>query len=404
VAAALAGVAFIISKNWNEVLPVVVGLYNRLVDLFNSSKVLRIAIFGLRSAFKSAFVFAKAQIDQVVNTFSTMWKLIKEFADKGFKGSFTDILSEGFDNAKEITGKAAEDIAQTFSDGYEDALSGNLEHATVEGVENGLSNAADAVKGFVKGFGDAIGLGAVGGGGGSAQAATPTAPSGEAPMTLSTAFDMTDADAAFDPNSLDADLSLGGDLDLEEDMQQLDAFIAKQEKLKEVSQIVGQQVSGAFDQMAGSLVDSLGLADTGFQGFVKGLMGTVAKLLAMYLSQSVASAIAGASAAGAATGPASIFTTPAFIATAVGGVMSAFAAIPKFAQGGIVSAPTLAMVGDNVGAGNGNPEVIAPLDKLQGMMASNPSNQNVNVGGSFKVQGQDLVVALQRANKNRDRL
>ena len=404
VAAALAGVAFIISKNWNEVLPVVVGLYNRLVDLFNSSKVLRIAIFGLRSAFKSAFVFAKAQIDQVVNTFSTMWKLIKEFADKGFKGSFTDILSEGFDNAKEITGKAAEDIAQTFSDGYEDALSGNLEHATVEGVENGLSSAADAVKGFVKGFGDAIGLGAVGGGGGSAQAATPTTPSGEAPMTLSTAFDMTDADAAFDPNSLDADLSLGGDLDLEEDMQQLDAFIAKQEKLKEVSQIVGQQVSGAFDQMAGSLVDSLGLADTGFQGFVKGLMGTVAKLLAMYLSQSVASAIAGASAAGAATGPASIFTTPAFIATAVGGVMSAFAAIPKFAQGGIVSAPTLAMVGDNVGAGNGNPEVIAPLDKLQGMMASNPSNQNVNVGGSFKVQGQDLVVALQRANKNRDRL
>ena len=35
---------------------------------------------------------------------------------------------------------------------------------------------------------------------------------------------------------------------------------------------------------------------------------------------------------------------------------------------------------------------------------SNPSNQNVNVGGSFKVQGQDLVVALQRANRNRDRL
>lgn len=404
VAAALAGVAFVISKNWNEVLPVVVGLYNRFVDLFNSSKVLRIAIFGLRSAFKSAFVFAKAQIDQVVNTFSTMWRLIKEFAEKGFKGSFTDILSDGFDNAKDIAATAADNIAKTFTDGYEDALSSNLEYATVEGVQNGLSSATDAVKGYVKDFQKAIGLGDVSGGGAAAQAPTTTTDTAESTVGLSTAFDMSGIDAAFDPNSLDADLDFAADLELEEVGEQLDAFIEKQKKLQEISQIVGQQVAGAFDQMAGSLVDSLGLADSGFQGFLKGLATTVFQLMAMYLSQSISAAIAGATTSGAATGPAAIFTTPAFIATAVGGVLSAFAAIPKFAQGGIVSAPTLAMVGDNVGAKNGNPEVIAPLDKLQGMMASNPSNQNVNVGGSFKVQGQDLVVALQRANRNRDRL
>lgn len=47
--------------------------------------------------------------------------------------------------------------------------------------------------------------------------------------------------------------------------------------------------------------------------------------------------------------------------------------IPKLAKGGIVTAPTLALVGDNAGAGNGDPEVVSPLSKLQNMM--NAGNQ-----------------------------
>ena len=42
--------------------------------------------------------------------------------------------------------------------------------------------------------------------------------------------------------------------------------------------------------------------------------------------------------------------------------------IPKLAKGGIVTAPTLALVGDNAGAGSGDPEVVSPLSKLQNMM------------------------------------
>lgn len=42
--------------------------------------------------------------------------------------------------------------------------------------------------------------------------------------------------------------------------------------------------------------------------------------------------------------------------------------IPKLAKGGIVKAPTLAVVGDNPGAGSGNPEVVAPLNRLQSMI------------------------------------
>ncbi len=60
--------------------------------------------------------------------------------------------------------------------------------------------------------------------------------------------------------------------------------------------------------------------------------------------------------------------------------------IPKLASGGLVTAPTLALVGDNRGASAGNPEVVAPLNKLQSML---------NVGGESAESGQ-IVTLLSR--------
>ena len=42
--------------------------------------------------------------------------------------------------------------------------------------------------------------------------------------------------------------------------------------------------------------------------------------------------------------------------------------VPKLAKGGLATAPTLAMVGDNPNALS-DPEVISPLSKLKGMIA-----------------------------------
>lgn len=73
----------------------------------------------------------------------------------------------------------------------------------------------------------------------------------------------------------------------------------------------------------------------------------------------------------------------------------------KLAKGGIVNTPTLATIGEYPGAKT-NPEVVAPLDKLQGMIGQ--SGGHVQVGGEFRIKGQDLVVALQRADRNRNRI
>lgn len=74
---------------------------------------------------------------------------------------------------------------------------------------------------------------------------------------------------------------------------------------------------------------------------------------------------------------------------AVAAIIAAMASLPKFAKGGIVSGPTLAMVGEYAGA-SGNPEVIAPLDKLRGMLA--PTAAAVDFSKvEFVIKGRNLV-------------
>lgn len=71
------------------------------------------------------------------------------------------------------------------------------------------------------------------------------------------------------------------------------------------------------------------------------------------------------------------------------------AGIPMLADGGLASGPTLAMVGEYAGA-SGNPEVIAPLDKLQGMLTDTaPAFGKV----TFKIAGRTLVGILEKENK-----
>ena len=73
--------------------------------------------------------------------------------------------------------------------------------------------------------------------------------------------------------------------------------------------------------------------------------------------------------------------------------------LPEFADGGIVSGPTLGLMGEYAGA-RSNPEVIAPLSKLQGMLASS------NMGGGqlvSKVSGEDILLVQERAQNRRTR-
>jgi len=73
--------------------------------------------------------------------------------------------------------------------------------------------------------------------------------------------------------------------------------------------------------------------------------------------------------------------------------------VTAFADGGIVSGPTLGLMGEYPNA-RSNPEVIAPLDKLKGMLKTNESSGFV---ASTSIQGRDLAIVLERYNKDSKR-
>jgi hypothetical protein len=86
-------------------------------------------------------------------------------------------------------------------------------------------------------------------------------------------------------------------------------------------------------------------------------------------------------------------------------IKTAFAAakgelLPAMAQGGLVTGPTMALVGEGVGTTASNPEVVAPLDKLKGML-NNKGTQQVEVYG--RISGNDIFISNQRGGLNRQR-
>ena len=82
---------------------------------------------------------------------------------------------------------------------------------------------------------------------------------------------------------------------------------------------------------------------------------------------------------------------------AAGGFGGIFKGLLGFANGGIVSKPTIGVVGER-----NESEAIMPLSRLSGMlnMAANIGASNMGGSGEFVIRGNDLVLATNRANSS----
>ena len=93
------------------------------------------------------------------------------------------------------------------------------------------------------------------------------------------------------------------------------------------------------------------------------------------------------------------FLIPVLAGAAAGLARTAFnSLIPSFADGGIISGPTVGLMGEYAGART-NPEVVAPLDKLKSMMGGGV--QQVEVFG--RITGNDIWLSNNKTNNNRNR-
>ena len=133
--------------------------------------------------------------------------------------------------------------------------------------------------------------------------------------------------------------------------------------------------------------------------------GASAEIAASGAAAAAKKAETGANVSAAVSGAMSAHSAIPFVGIALGlaaaaTIIATMLSIPKFAKGGIVSGPTLAMVGEYAGAGSGNPEVIAPLNKLRSMLA--PAGYNLG-DVKFKIEGRNLVAILNKENEHRKR-
>lgn len=206
------------------------------------------------------------------------------------------------------------------------------------------------------------------------------------------------ADAIADANLADASRVFGDisdeDFSLMEEPEELEEMsfdtakvVERFNQLQDVTKDV-QQTFGSFGNvLEGVFAQALQSTDGFFTTFVDGakqaFKALMAQLAAMIAMKAILSAFGIGSFAEAGTG----------IGDFIGGLV-----VPSFATGGIVSGPTLGLMGEYAGART-NPEVIAPLDKLKSMIGTN--------GGSTEVfgtiSGADILLSSDRARKNRNR-
>ncbi len=92
--------------------------------------------------------------------------------------------------------------------------------------------------------------------------------------------------------------------------------------------------------------------------------------------------VSGAASAAKMPFPANLVAMALVIGT-IGAIIASIPKAKKFADGGIISGPTLGLMGEYPGASN-NPEVVAPLSKLKGMISDR--------SGALDIRVQDIVL------------
>jgi len=155
-----------------------------------------------------------------------------------------------------------------------------------------------------------------------------------------------------------------------------------------------EEITDAVEETSYAMAESLGQAIGQAKSFKEAMLEAAKAIIVALLAQAKANVVANAAKGSAPAGP-------FFPAAMVGLITAGMAAIssvqlPALAQGGLAYGATTALVGDNPNA-RIDPEVIAPLSKLQDMMGG----QRVEVFG--RISGDDIYLSNARTSRNRNR-
>lgn len=174
------------------------------------------------------------------------------------------------------------------------------------------------------------------------------------------------------------------------------------DSIKEI-EVTGQQIgsilTGSIQQFASGLGEAL-VSGNGLEIFKSMLTGLM-DMLSQFGAALIAAGTATLAFKSMFANPIAAIITGTALVAATAAAKAALQNATAFANGGIVSGPTLALVGEYSGARN-NPEVIAPLNKLKSMIE--PASFSLDrLYLETKVRGRDLYIALQGVEHRNNR-
>jgi hypothetical protein len=176
--------------------------------------------------------------------------------------------------------------------------------------------------------------------------------------------------------------------------------------LQEANRIIQNSFQNLFEDLATSFGEFLANTETSGDPLEKlfgGILGSVGGFMDALGKSIIAIGIAKLKLDAALfsfNGPAAIAAGFALVAAGAATKSIAKQGFAAFADGGIVSGPTLGLVGEYPGAST-NPEVIAPLDKLKSLIGGRGDGDGFIA--ETRISGRDLAIVLNRYNKDNAR-
>lgn len=165
---------------------------------------------------------------------------------------------------------------------------------------------------------------------------------------------------------------------------------------QKISDIIQNMISDTFTMFAQSLGKIFAGQDVDVFGNIINIIGSgleeIGKALIAYGLAMEAFKNAFANPFAAVAAGFALVAAGSYLKASISKTSSGDTGVQAFANGGIISGPTMGLMGEYPGA-QSNPEVVAPLDKLKEMIGGNGG------GGTFVLRGQDLLVAVNRAQK-----
>ena len=332
---------------------VMIDVINYFIDLYNESIIFRGAIEGIKLSFKQVWEGVKLFFNLFVNSLTSTGKILAYvFSPKnwgaGFGAGLKDLVMEGFGGVVDEVWKYGENTATNFKNAYEGMMrKDKIALISTEDVDAAKETA------FMAGQQIAASLKS-----GMSAASNLEKQENKGPGQL---------EGIALPGLQEAGLN-----------KFKESIAAYKEGL--------QSVEDAANETGESITESMRVSAESALSGSESFRDAAKRIVNSFISQGIAAVIANTLKAAGIFGPAGV-ALASLAGVAAKNLFSS--AVPKLAQGGLAYGPTLAMVGDNAGAGT-NPEVIAPLSKLKGM---------INFDDSRIVSA---IKSMQRVNVNVD--